>query len=291
MLNKKHSLRESNTKYIFPLLDGESESIDHVPTSEESVILPIQQYFESNAQTKDLILDALKNFNHVFLLGPAGSGKSHIIMDLADQLQGEITSRDAFVTREVYNKGKTLHHLFNNFKTPAAASKLDRLTSYLFIDEVSNMRYSWVNLIDESLRLSHDPNKPFGGVTILWSGDFMQLPPIITGKKIQDKLDAKIFLHPVMTRMIRHGFLFRLEAPIRFLLDDDYTDKESYAIAMKYLRYGKLTPWLKEQISLSRVVYSTPSYIPPELYLPLYKMPLFICLGNAPFFRLHQYFR
>jgi hypothetical protein len=279
------SLRESDTKYVFPIKPPQIQIAE--PTS---VILPLEDYFEMNSIKKTIIYEAMSNYNPILLIGPAGSGKSHMIMDLAEKLDGEITSRDAFITREVYNKGSTLHHLFNNFKAPTVKSKLHSNCKFLFIDEISNMRYSWVDYIDQALRLSHDSEKPFGGVTILWSGDFMQLQPILHGRKVSESLDTKIFLHPSIGSIIRNNMLFDIKSPIRFLLSSDYPDKEKYASAMEYLRHGKVTLWLKDQVEKARVPYKNASFVPDEVYSNLSSIPMFICLRNAACFRLHQTF-
>lgn len=287
VMKKKAPCQESTTIEIFPptkrlSLDEEYEKTNHLN------IESLEEYFKSNLEIQNEIESHLNNKRSVFLHGPAGSGKSHIIMALSKKFNGVITSRDAFVTREVYNTGFTLHSLFSNLDD-SIPSQLAKDCEYLFIDEISNICYSWIDKIDNSLRLSHNKDLPFGGVTILWSGDFMQLLPITSGVKIANSLDVFPFLHPSLRKIINEGSYFQTDAPIRFLLQESYQDKQHFAYAMSKLRTGHLTEWLSLKLEETRVPYITDITYPEEIYNTSWdKLPIFICLKNTMCIKLHQ---
>jgi ATP-dependent exoDNAse (exonuclease V) alpha subunit len=57
------------------------------------------------------------------------------------------------------------------------------------IDEISMVRADLLDAVDKTLRVNLDPNRPFGGKTLLLVGDFLQLPPIVREE------DAPILQH------------------------------------------------------------------------------------------------
>jgi hypothetical protein len=54
--------------------------------------------------------------------------------------------------------------------------------------------------IDKMLRFVCQNNKPFGGKTILMSGDWKQLPPVLPGKTFIEQLHASIKLSALFTK-------------------------------------------------------------------------------------------
>ena len=48
----------------------------------------------------------------------------------------------------------------------------------LIIDEISMLGMTLFDKLDKIARAILNPNKPFGGIQIIGSGDFLQLPPI-----------------------------------------------------------------------------------------------------------------
>ena len=49
---------------------------------------------------------------------------------------------------------------------------------YLFIDEVSMISCRFLCKISEALSLAKGDSRAFGGVNVIFAGDFAQLPPI-----------------------------------------------------------------------------------------------------------------
>jgi len=49
----------------------------------------------------------------------------------------------------------------------------------LIVDEISMLRADTLELIDELLKYTLQNDEPFGGLQVIFSGDFMQLPPIV----------------------------------------------------------------------------------------------------------------
>ena len=72
-----------------------------------------------------------------------------------------------------------------NLGKPGVRYKIGLLkyTRVLFLDEISMVgRIRW-DQMEYVMRMTHDRMKPWGGVQVLISGDFQQIPPIITDNK------------------------------------------------------------------------------------------------------------
>ena len=54
-----------------------------------------------------------------------------------------------------------------------------RLVKVLFIDEVSLLSQQLISEVDHALRYTTErPDEWFGGITVIFAGDFFQYPPI-----------------------------------------------------------------------------------------------------------------
>ena len=61
----------------------------------------------------------------------------------------------------------------------SALNALLKSTSLLIIDEVTMATRKMCNAIDRSIREALGSTKPFGGLTVVWSGDFRQTLPVV----------------------------------------------------------------------------------------------------------------
>ena len=57
-------------------------------------------------------------------------------------------------------------------------TKVWRSVEVLVVDEVSMMSSKMIDLLDQIGRIIRKVNKPFGGIQLVFTGDFFQLPPI-----------------------------------------------------------------------------------------------------------------
>ncbi|KAJ3559970.1 hypothetical protein NM688_g18 [Phlebia brevispora] len=129
----------------------------------------------------------------MFLNGPGGTGKSRVINALSDffRRRGEerrfrLASYTGIAARNV--GGITLHTSLSISSGPRTArigSKTHQdLTAmwegvdYLFIDEVSMLGCLTLAKVTEALSLATGKHGPFGGMNIIFAGDFAQLPPV-----------------------------------------------------------------------------------------------------------------
>lgn len=139
------------------------------------------------------VIKAINDNKNILLLGQAGTGKSKIITELKNYIKNKpvyITSTTGISALNI--GGVTLHSflgiglgegakeelyikVYKNFKI---RKRLQQKSILLIIDEVSMLSiilFEKINYIFQEIR---NNKKPFGGVQILLSGDFLQLEPI-----------------------------------------------------------------------------------------------------------------
>ena len=128
----------------------------------------------------------------MFLGGCGGSGKSRVIESFIDFSRRWYAASLVTVTATsgiaaMLIGGSTLHSALGigtQSKPPKPSQKLIKTWSHigiLIIDEISMMRAALLDLLDTRLKqLKTRNNKIFGGIHIVFSGDFYQLPPVGT---------------------------------------------------------------------------------------------------------------
>jgi ATP-dependent exoDNAse (exonuclease V) alpha subunit len=139
-------------------------------------------------------LNILKMGYNVFLTGSPGSGKTFLLNKYIDYLKKH--DKNIAVTASTgvaaaHMDGVTLHSwagikIKENFskkdidKIVANTYVSDRIykTDVLIIDEVSMLKTEQFDAVNEICQLVRENFTPFGGIQLVCSGDFFQLPPV-----------------------------------------------------------------------------------------------------------------
>ena len=143
------------------------------------------------------ILDAGAN---VFLTGAPGAGKTYVLNEFIHNARAEgasvaVTASTGIASTHI--NGQTIHSWSGIGVATALTEPLIKLirsrrrrkiqdTDILVIDEVS-MMHAWLfDMVDQVCRIiRHDP-RPFGGMQVVLSGDFFQLPPVSVSGRNND---------------------------------------------------------------------------------------------------------
>jgi len=155
--------------------------------------------------TQEEALSILKLGVNVFLTGEPGSGKTHTINRYIDWLrersvEPSVTASTGIAATHVH--GMTIHSWsgigvkkdLNDWDVEMIASRektAERIirAKVLIIDEISMLDSRTLDSVDKVLRtLRHKtlaPEEPFGGLQIIFVGDFFQLPPVSRGERAQ----------------------------------------------------------------------------------------------------------
>lgn len=142
-----------------------------------------------------LALEIMLSGESVLLTGPAGAGKTFVLNQFiklakADGKHVSVTATTGLAATHL--GGTTIHSWsgigvqdfipegFADHMSKARREIIEK-TDVLVIDEISMLHDFRLDMIDEVCRAVRVNDEPFGGIQIIMSGDFFQLPPINRG--------------------------------------------------------------------------------------------------------------
>ena len=130
-----------------------------------------------------------KTNNSYFIYGAAGTGKSSFIDYFRKKTKKNTITLTFTGLASILIKGQTIHSFFqlpprlivkNDPKLKILNKRINQMKALdvLIIDEISTVRCDLLNAIDDLLRKYRRNNQPFGGVQMLFIGDFFQIAPV-----------------------------------------------------------------------------------------------------------------
>lgn len=138
-------------------------------------------------------LTLLQEGQSVFLTGPGGVGKTAVLKSFISNACVNVAVTSTTGTSALLLNGTTLHSFLGIGLGTANVTKLVelitrqrwllnrwRLVECLIIDEISMMHPDLFDKLEEVARIVRNNRKPFGGIQLALSGDFLQLPCIGT---------------------------------------------------------------------------------------------------------------
>ena len=163
-----------------------------------------QTEIDLSTEQKEALYKYKKGLN-IFITGPGGSGKSELI---------KIINNDAYLKRKKIKicaltgcaaillkcKAQTLHSwagiglgkaplatiIHNIGKNPKIRERWCSIR-ILVVDEVSMLSKKLFELLNIIAKIIRKNDKPFGGIQLIFSGDFYQLPPVGDKNDIESK--------------------------------------------------------------------------------------------------------
>lgn len=147
-----------------------------------------------NPKQKEAFMKVV-NGESIFLTGPAGTGKSFTLQQIikwARHSKKELGITASTGLAAYLIKGRTIHSFLGiglgtksaqalaehvKRKSPSTYNKLKNM-DILLLDEISMIEDELLDKISEFLSIIRGNPMPFGGVQVVLSGDFCQLPPV-----------------------------------------------------------------------------------------------------------------
>ena len=137
------------------------------------------------------VIEKYLNGENIFISGPGGTGKSQLIKYIYEDNKEKTGSKTqvcaltgcAAILLEC--NATTIHAWSGVSDSDYYPASLKENFSYnwrsihlLIVDEVSMMSKTYFEKLNHYAQLSRRNNKPFGGIQVIFAGDFFQLPPI-----------------------------------------------------------------------------------------------------------------
>lgn len=187
--------------------------------------------------------------DNIFITGPGGAGKSALIrMIYADAYSKfkdiHVTAMTGCASILLNCKAKTLHswagiglgngtteYLINKIKKNKFLKAIWKATEILVVDEVSMLSLKLFEMLNAIGKAVRGNLKPFGGIQLIFSGDFFQLPPV--GDK--DEPDTQRFCF----ESAEWNTVFHRSCQIQLIKIFRQTD-EVYSIILNQIREGKI---------------------------------------------------
>jgi ATP-dependent exoDNAse (exonuclease V) alpha subunit len=142
-----------------------------------------------------MALEVMLSGESVLLTGPAGAGKTFVLNQFIRMAKSEgkhvsVTATTGLAATHL--GGTTIHswsgigvsdQLYSGFVDNIAKGRKEIIekTDVLIIDEISMLHDYRLDMVDEVCRAVRGKDEPFGGIQLIMSGDFFQLPPINRG--------------------------------------------------------------------------------------------------------------
>ena len=161
--------------------------------------------------TQSEALNILKMGYSVFLTGAAGTGKTFILNKYIEYLKSHsispaITASTGIAATHI--GGQTIH----SWSGIGIYEKLDKWTldkleqneklykrykdvKVLIIDEISMLHATRLDMINTLFKKFRQSSLPFGGIQIIFCGDFFQLPPVVKNFKKEETDDSNEFAY------------------------------------------------------------------------------------------------
>ncbi len=203
-------------------------------TDIRNFFVPVKQDQEKNKKIKNIhnfsiyqmkAFEIYKNNKNLFITGPGGCGKSYFIKKIYEHAiennkRISVTAMTGCAAILLDCSATTINtwgsigvgedNYDNIIKKIRLYKKKDNWlkTEILIIDEVSMMSQYTFEMIDYIAKKLRRNDKPFGGIQVIFSGDFYQLPPVFNKLTETQEKKAFCFESPLWNKAFKNYIIF-----------------------------------------------------------------------------------
>jgi ATP-dependent DNA helicase PIF1 len=210
------------------------------------------------SREQQIAFDKYIQGHNIFITGPGGSGKTALIRKIFEHANQhfkdiQVTALTGCAALLLNCKAKTLHswagiglgsgsieQLITKIKKNKFTKATWKKTQILVVDEVSMLSLKLFTVLNEIGKAVRGNNKPFGGIQLIFAGDFYQLPPV--GDR--DEPDTQRFCF----ESDDWNSIFHRDCQIQLIKIFRQTD-EIYSSILNQIREGKIKRKVNDLLS------------------------------------------
>lgn len=245
--------------------------------------------------TQKEALDIMKTGVNIYLTGSAGSGKTHTLREYIkwlDEHEIPVAITASTGIAATHMNGMTIHgwagigirENLSDFEIEQLQEKQYLWKRFekarvLIIDEVSMLHAHRLDMVERVCRMFKRNDLPFGGLQVILSGDFFQLPPVNKSKAqspkpkvhTQDDLfidydSGEIKEEGPETDMVIHSNAWsKMKPAVCYLTEQHRQEDEEFLEILNAIRKNNISDIHKDKLKL-RINASVNSAIPTKLY-------------------------
>jgi len=221
--------------------------------------------------------EQFKRGHNLFITGPGGTGKTYLIKSIVNHMNQQnakyqVCAMTGCAAVLLQCGARTLHSwsgmglangpistIVQKIVRNKKAAKLWKTTNILIVDEVSMMSKKIFELIEFVARCLRRSEKPFGGMQVVFTGDFYQLPPVGNS----EEPDTAMFCFQSQ----KWENVFQKENHIQLTTIFRQQSDENYKRILNQVRIGELDQECREL--LANCVGKTPptqEHMPTKIY-------------------------
>lgn len=140
-------------------------------------------------EEQKFILEQYKEGKNIFITGPGGVGKSELVKTLCEMKKSVVTATTGCAAIRLHCDARTIHSWSGIGLGTKSIEEIIRkmhplvkgewkTTKVLIIDEVSMLSKRIFDMLNEIGKRLRRNGLPFGGIQVIFLGDFFQLPPV-----------------------------------------------------------------------------------------------------------------
>ena len=188
----------------------------------------------SLSEKQRIAFDAIRDGHNVFLTGPGGTGKTYLISLVKESLPNvAVTAMTGCAALLLGQGAKTIHswagiglgtggldQIIGRIRMMKKAATAWRNTRTLIIDEISMMTPDILELLDKVGKRLRNSSRPFGGLQVVFVGDFFQLPPVAKGVETAFAFQSHVWLQTIQKTVALDRIFRQEDSVFQKILDE-----------------------------------------------------------------------
>lgn len=232
--------------------------------------------------TQSQALSVMKAGANVFLTGEPGSGKTYTIQEYvaytrAQGIETAVTASTGIAATHIGGmtihswsgigvKGQLSKHDIDTISRNKRVAKRIQKAEVLIIDEISMLSGSTLSLVESVCRSIKKRSAPFGGLQVIFVGDFFQLPPIMK-KEAADDAQQLLIQDPIHTRFAYDSRAWKDASPsICYLTEQHRQDDVDFLNLLSAIRQDAFTKEHLRTLQQRKIEYDNAPENVPKLF-------------------------